>query len=104
VDRPGDVLAATWPWPIGGSSELCSPPPNWPSGSACSSGSPPRLAALGALVLIGPIWLMLLHTNTYLWEYALDLFPLLLLAIVPAGRTAELDHTLAARFEHRWPF
>ncbi len=34
-----------------------------------------RLAALGALVLIGPIWLMLLHTNTYLWEYPLDLFP-----------------------------
>jgi len=44
-----------------------------------------RLAALGALVLIGPLWLMLLHTNTYLWEYPLDLFPLLLLAIVPAG-------------------
>ena len=63
-----------------------------------------RLAALGPLVLIGPIWLMLLHTNTYLWEYPLDLFPLLLLAIVPAGRTAELDHTLAARFHHRWPF
>ncbi|PZS23466.1 MAG: hypothetical protein DLM60_02590, partial [Pseudonocardiales bacterium] len=45
-----------------------------------------RLAAVGGLLLIGPIWLMLWHTNGYLWEYPLDLFPLLLLAIVPAGR------------------
>ena len=63
-----------------------------------------RLAALAALVLIGPIWLMLLHTNLYLWEYPLDLFPLVLLAIVPAGRTAGLDGTVAHRFHHRWPF
>ena len=63
-----------------------------------------RLAALAALVLIGPIWLMLLHTNLYLWEYPLDLFPLVLLANVPAGRTAGLDGTLAHRFHHRWPF
>jgi len=55
-------------------------------------------------VLIGPIWLMLLHTSTYLWEYPLDLFPLVLLAIVSAGRTAGLDRTLAHRFHHRWPF
>ena len=27
---------------------------------------------------------MLLHANTYLWEYPLDLLPLVLLAIVPA--------------------
>ncbi len=30
---------------------------------------------------------MLLHTGGYLWEYpAEDVFPLILLAIVPAGR------------------
>jgi len=63
-----------------------------------------RLAALGGLLLIGPIWVMLWHTGDYLWTYpAEDLFPLLLLAIVPAGRTAGLDTRLAARFGH-WPF
>ena len=64
-----------------------------------------RLAALGGILLIGPIWVMLWHTNLYLWEYpAEDLFPLLLLAIVPAGRLAGLDYRLAARFGGRWPF
>ncbi len=63
-----------------------------------------RLAALGALLLIGPIWLMLFHTDLYLWEYLLDLFPLLLLALVPAGRTLGLDHRLATRFHSHWPF
>ena len=64
-----------------------------------------RLAAVGGLMLIGPIWLMLLHTGGYLWEYpAEDLFPLLLLAIVPAGRVGGFDRMLAPRFGHRWPF
>lgn len=64
-----------------------------------------RLAAVGGLLLIGPIWLMLLHANLYLWEYpAEDLFPLLLLAIVPAGRMGGLDGRLARRFGYRWPF
>ncbi len=64
-----------------------------------------RLAAVGGLLLIGPIWIMLLHTGGYLWEYpAEDLFPLVLLAIVPAGRAGGLDGRLAARFGHRWPF
>lgn len=54
-----------------------------------------RLAALGGLLLIAPIWLMLWHTNGYLWEYPLALFPLLLLAIVPAGRVLGLDRGLA---------
>ncbi len=64
-----------------------------------------RLAAVGGLLLIGPIWVMLLHTNLYLWEYpAEDLFPLLLLAIVPAGRLGGLDGRLARRFGHHWPF
>ncbi len=64
-----------------------------------------RLAAIGGLLLIGPIWMMLLHTNLYLWQYpAEDLFPLLLLAIVPAGRLAGLDGRLSRRFGYRWPF
>jgi len=63
-----------------------------------------RLAAVGGLLLIGPIWLMLLHSNLYLWEYPLDLFPLVLPAIVPAGRTLGVDRTLATRFHGRWPF
>ncbi|MEU4670770.1 hypothetical protein AB0F91_22975 [Amycolatopsis sp. NPDC023774] len=50
-----------------------------------------RIAAIGGLLLLGTIWLMLLHTNQYLWTYPLDLFPLLLPAIVPAGRVAGLD-------------
>jgi thiosulfate dehydrogenase [quinone] large subunit len=64
-----------------------------------------RLAALGGILLIGPIWVMLWHTNLYLWQYpAEDLFPLLLLTIIPAGRVAGLDGRLAARFSGRWPF
>ncbi len=47
-----------------------------------------RLAAVGGLLLIGPIWLMLLHTAGYLWEYpAEELFPLVLLpSCRPVGR------------------
>ncbi len=63
-----------------------------------------RLAAVGGLLLLIPIWVMLWHTNLYLWEYPLDLFPLLLLAIVPAGRVFGADRILAARFRGRWPF
>jgi len=63
-----------------------------------------RLAAVGGLLLIAPIWLMLLHTNLYLWGYPLDLFPLVLLAIVPAGRTLGFDRALATRFHGHWPF
>jgi len=64
-----------------------------------------RLAAVGGLLLIGPIWVMLLHTNLYLWQYpAEDLFPLLLLAIVPAGRLGGLDGRLSRHFGYRWPF
>ncbi len=64
-----------------------------------------RLAAVGGLLLIAPIWVMLLHTNLYLWQYpAEDLFPLLLLAIVPAGRLGGFDGRLSRRFGYRWPF
>lgn len=63
-----------------------------------------RLAAVGGLMLIGPIWLMLLNSGGYFWTYPLDLFPLTLLAIVPAGRVLGLDRVLAPRFGYRWPF
>lgn len=63
-----------------------------------------RLAAVGGLLLIGPIWLMLWPSNSYLWSYPLELFPLLLLSIVPAGRVLGFDRILAPRFHGRWPF
>ena len=57
------------------------------------------------LMLIGPIWIMLWHTKLYLWEYpAEDLLPLVMLAIVPAGRYRGYDSQLATRFGRRWPF
>jgi uncharacterized membrane protein YphA (DoxX/SURF4 family) len=63
-----------------------------------------RLGATVGLLLIGPIWIMLLHSNVYLWEYPNELFPLLLLAIVPAGRVFGQDSKLAPRFGWHWPF
>lgn len=63
-----------------------------------------RLAALVALGLIGPIWVMLWDSGQYLWQYPVELVPLAILAIVPAGRTVGLDGRLAARFGGRWPF
>jgi thiosulfate dehydrogenase (quinone) large subunit len=76
------------------------------AGLALSFGFLTRAAALGTLLLIGPIWAMFLFSGVtqYVWTYPVDLFPLLLLAIVPAGRTAGLDARLAARFGARWPF
>jgi len=69
------------------------------------AGVATRLAAVGGLLLIAPIWVMLWHTGLYLWQYpAEDLLPLALLATVPAGRVADLDARLAVRFHHRWPF
>lgn len=63
-----------------------------------------RLAALVALGLIGPIWVMLWDAGQYLWQYPVELVPLAILAIVPAGRAVGLDGKLAARFKGRWPF
>ncbi|WP_006243382.1 DoxX family membrane protein [Mycolicibacterium tusciae] len=64
-----------------------------------------RLAAVGGLLLLTPIWVMLWDRGQYLWTYpAEDLFPLLLLAIVPAGRVLGFDKYLATRFHGRWPF
>lgn len=76
------------------------------AGLALLFGALTRAAALGTLLLIGPIWLMYLASaaTQYLWTYPVDLLPLLLLAIFPAGRMWGLDGRLAARFGDRWPF
>jgi thiosulfate dehydrogenase (quinone) large subunit len=63
-----------------------------------------RLAALGGLALIGPLWIMTIDNHRYLFEYPLDVIPLLILAIVPAGRVWGQDGRLAARLGDRWPF
>ncbi|WP_157367958.1 DoxX family membrane protein [Alloactinosynnema sp. L-07] len=63
-----------------------------------------RLGAAIGLALIGPIWVMLLDSNQYFWAYPVELLPLLVLAVVPSGRTFGLDRELAPRFGLRWPF
>ncbi len=76
------------------------------AGLALLFGALTRAAALGTLLLIGPIWLMYLFSGAaqYFWTYPVDLLPLALLAIYPSGRTWGLDGRLAARFGDRWPF
>jgi len=65
----------------------------------------PRAAALGGLLLIGPVYLMLLHTNLYLWQYpAEDLFPLVLLTIVPTWGRWGLAQRIHTTLPQRWPF
>ena len=61
-----------------------------------------RFGALLALLLIGPLWIMNLDNNRYLFEWPLDIVPLLILAVVPAGRAWGRDDRLAARFGSRW--
>ena len=64
----------------------------------------PRAAALGGLLLIGPIYLMLLRTNLYLWQYpAEDLFPLVLLTIVPTWGRLGVAQSIRDRLPRRWP-
>lgn len=68
-----------------------------------------RFGALLALVLIGPLWVMNLGNHRYLFEWPLDIIPLLILAVVPAGRAWGRDGRLAARFGgirrlNHWPF
>jgi thiosulfate dehydrogenase (quinone) large subunit len=76
------------------------------AGIALLLGVLSRAAAVGNLLLIAPIWLMYLFSSgtQYLWTYPVDLLPLLLLVLVPAGRMWGFDGRLAARFGDRWPF
>ena len=63
-----------------------------------------RLGPLLALALIFPLWIMVLDNGRYLFEWPLDIIPLVILAAVPAGRVWGQDRKLAARFGARWPF
>jgi uncharacterized membrane protein YphA (DoxX/SURF4 family) len=67
-----------------------------------------RLGALLALLLIAPLWVMNLDNGRYLFEFPLDVVPLVILAVVPAGRAWGRDDVLAARFGisrlGSWPF
>jgi uncharacterized membrane protein YphA (DoxX/SURF4 family) len=63
-----------------------------------------RLGPLVALALIFPLWIMVLDNGRYLFEWPLDIIPLAILAVVPAGRVWGQDAKLAARFGDRWPF
>jgi len=62
-----------------------------------------RVASVGGLLLLAPIWVMLWHTGDYLWDYPADLAPLVLLAVIPTGRILGLDALLHRRIPH-WPF
>lgn len=111
-----DAAATTWIRPLGGFYQHLVLPAwgfwGWfltlaelAVGIGLLLGIASRLAALGGLLLIGPIWIMLWHTHLYLWQYpAEDLFPLVLLAIAPAGRHLGMDRALVERFGDRWPF
>jgi len=63
-----------------------------------------RLGPLLALALIFPLWIMVIDNGRYLSEWPLDIVPLAILAVVPAGRVWGQDHKLVARFGDRWPF
>jgi len=63
-----------------------------------------RLGPLLALALIFPLWIMVIDNNRYLFEWPLDIVPLVILAAVPAGRVWGQDGKLADRFGDRWPF
>jgi uncharacterized membrane protein YphA (DoxX/SURF4 family) len=63
-----------------------------------------RLGPLVALALIFPLWMMVLDNGRYLFEWPLDIVPLAILAVAPAGRVWGQDAKLVARFGDRWPF
>jgi thiosulfate dehydrogenase (quinone) large subunit len=63
-----------------------------------------RLGPLLALALIFPLWIMVIDNGRYLFEWPLDIVPLAILAVVPAGRVWGQDQKLVARFGDHWPF
>jgi thiosulfate dehydrogenase (quinone) large subunit len=78
------------------------------AGTLLVLGVASRLGALVPLLLIGPLWVMNLDNGRYLFEWPLDIVPLVILALVPAGRAWGGDARLAARYGSRrfgrWPF
>jgi thiosulfate dehydrogenase (quinone) large subunit len=78
------------------------------AGTCLVLGVASRLGALVPLLLIGPLWVMNLDNSRYLFEWPLDIVPLVILALVPVGRAWGRDARLAARYGSRrfgyWPF
>jgi len=71
---------------------------------ALLAGAASRLAALAALALIGPIWLLVLGQGGYLWTYPVELLPLIALSVAPSGRVWGLDRRIQRDGKRSWPF
>jgi uncharacterized membrane protein YphA (DoxX/SURF4 family) len=63
-----------------------------------------RLGALIGLGLILPLQVMVANNGGYLFDFAPDWVPLVILLLVPSGRAWGFDGLLAARFGDHWPF
>ena len=73
-------------------------------GAALVLGIATRGAALLALGQQLFLQLVYLSSGRWMWEQPHEWVPLLILALVPAGRIWGLDRRLAARRDGRWPF
>jgi uncharacterized membrane protein YphA (DoxX/SURF4 family) len=74
------------------------------AGAALILGIASRGAALLALGQMLFLQLVYLSSGRWMWEQPHEWVPLLILALVPAGRIWGLDRRLAARRDGRWPF
>jgi uncharacterized membrane protein YphA (DoxX/SURF4 family) len=74
------------------------------AGAALVVGIASRGAALLALGQQLMLQLVYLSSGRWMWEQPHEWVPLLILALVPAGRVWGLDRRLAARRAGRWPF
>jgi uncharacterized membrane protein YphA (DoxX/SURF4 family) len=74
------------------------------AGAALVLGVASRGAALLALGQQLLLQLVYLSSGRWMWEQPHEWVPLLILALVPAGRVWGLDRRLAARRAGRWPF
>jgi uncharacterized membrane protein YphA (DoxX/SURF4 family) len=74
------------------------------AGAALVLGIASRGAALLALGQQLLLQLVYLSSGRWMWEQPHEWVPLLILALVPAGRVWGLDRRLAARRAGRWPF
>jgi uncharacterized membrane protein YphA (DoxX/SURF4 family) len=74
------------------------------AGTALVLGIASRAAALLALGQQLFLQLVYLSSGRWMWEQPHEWVPLLILALVPAGRIWGLDRRLAPRRGGRWPF
>jgi uncharacterized membrane protein YphA (DoxX/SURF4 family) len=74
------------------------------AGAALVLGIASRGAALLALGQQLFLQLVYLSSDRWMWEQPHEWVPLVILALVPAGRVWGLDRRLADRFHRRWPF